>query len=196
MRTGRTLLLAAAVLLILLLLTHSIWLPWPARWLVQADEPSPSDAILVLAGDFFGDRILHASSIAGTSSAPRLYVSGPTIMYGRNEADLAIDYASSQGYPRQQFVPLYIRAGSTSEEAAQIGPELRRRGVRRLLIVTSGFHTRRAGRIWRAAEPGLEIRMIAAPFREFHTEDWWKRRQDRKTVLLEWEKTVAEWFGL
>jgi uncharacterized SAM-binding protein YcdF (DUF218 family) len=62
--------------------------------------------------------------------------------------------------------------------------------------VTSNYHTRRAGRIFRSKAPDLEIHMIAAPDRDFTPDGWWKTRQGQKVFLDEWIKTVATWFGL
>jgi hypothetical protein len=42
----------------------------------------------------------------------------------------------------------------------------------------------------------LEFHVVAAPDRYFSSDGWWKNREGRKTFLVEWEKTVATWFGI
>jgi hypothetical protein len=42
----------------------------------------------------------------------------------------------------------------------------------------------------------MELRVVGAPDPDFTAYGWWHSRQGRKTVLLEWEKTVATWLGM
>lgn len=168
--------------------------------LVNAETPVTADAALVLAGDSFGHRILKGAELKQQGFVPIVWVSGPAGMYGRTEDELAIDFAVSQGQPREWFRGTPHQGASTADEARVLIPLLREAGVRRLLLVTSDYHTRRAGRLFRAAAaeiaPGLTIRVIAAPDQEFHADRWWKSRQGRKYFFYEAVKTVTGWFGL
>jgi uncharacterized SAM-binding protein YcdF (DUF218 family) len=167
------------------------------EYLVQTDPLVKGDAALVLAGDWNGDRILKAAELSKQGYAPVVLVSGPTNLYGVNEATLAIDYAVHCGYPRDIFVPMISGAFSTREEVAFLGPALRKRGVHRLLIVTSDFHTRRAGKLFRRdLGRDLEIYMIASPDRHFTPGGWWKDREGQKVLFFEWSKTIATFIGL
>ncbi len=74
-------------------------------------------------------------------------------------------------------------------------PELRKLGVRRCLLVTSDYHTRRSGRIFRSAAPEIDFRLIAARDEFFRPDDWWRTRQSQKQCVLEWIKTISAWFG-
>jgi uncharacterized SAM-binding protein YcdF (DUF218 family) len=167
------------------------------EYLVQTDPLVKGDAALVLAGDWNGDRILKAAELAKQGYVPVVLVSGPMALYGVNEATLAIDYAVHCGYPRDIFVPMTSRAFSTRDEAAFFVPVLRQRGVHRLLIVTSDFHTRRAGKLFRRdLGRDLEIYMIASPDRHFTPGGWWKDREGQKVLFFEWSKTIATFIGL
>jgi uncharacterized SAM-binding protein YcdF (DUF218 family) len=167
------------------------------EFLVHTDPLVKADAVLVLAGDWNGDRILKGAELVKQGYAPIVLVSGPSAVYGVNEATLAIDYAVRRGYPRDIFVPLISCAFSTRDEAAFFGPELRRRGIHRLLIVSSDFHTNRAGKLFRKSlGPDFEIRMIAAPDRHFTPDGWWKDREGQKVFFYEWSKTIGTVFGL
>src|SRR2546425_304943 len=110
------------------------------EFLVHIDPLVKADAVLVLAGDWNGDRILKGAELVKKGYAPIVFVSGPMAVYGLNEATMAINYAVRRGYPREIFLPMISGAFSTRDEVAFFGPELRRRGIHRLLIVSSDFH--------------------------------------------------------
>jgi uncharacterized SAM-binding protein YcdF (DUF218 family) len=75
-------------------------------------------------------------------------------------------------------------------------PELRKLNAHQVEIVTSNFHTRRAGNIYRSRAGDLVFHLVAAPDPNFSAGGWWKNREGRKTFLVEWEKTVATWLGM
>lgn len=183
-------------LVVALVLLHAQWLPSLAWFLVRAEAPRQADAIFVLGGDQYGERILHAASLARQGFAPRVYVSGPSGIFDHYESDLSIEFARRRGYTDVPFVALENDCKSTREEAERYLPEFRRLGFQRILVVTSNFHTRRAGRIFRAVAREPEVHMIAAAAREFRPDDWWLRRQDQKNLFMEWSKTFANWIGL
>jgi uncharacterized SAM-binding protein YcdF (DUF218 family) len=163
---------------------------------VRAEPPVHADAIVVLGGDFSGSRILTAGDLVRRGFASKALVSGPSGEYGLHETDLAIPFAVRHGYPESYFVPLPNDSRSTRDEADDVIAALNKRNAHSVEIVTSDYHTRRAGNIYRAKAPGLEIHMVAAPDSNFTPDGWWKNREGRKTFLLEWTKTVANWFGM
>jgi Uncharacterized conserved protein len=184
-------------LLVLLVLTHNLWLRAAGRMLIASDPPFQAQAILVLAGDYSGNRILKAAELVKQGLAPVVFVSGPGMIYGVDEANLAINFAVARQYPRSIFIAMHSNALSTADEAVYFGPEFQKRGIHRLMIVTSDFHTRRAGWIFRKGlAPGTEIHMIAAPDPYFQADNWWTVREARKTVFYEWSKTIALWMGM
>jgi len=163
---------------------------------VRAEPAVPADAIVVLAGDFSGNRILTAADLVRRGIAPRALISGPSGAYGLHESDLAIQFAVRHGYPESYFVALPNDARSTRDEAAVVLAALAQMHAHRVDIVTSDYHTRRAGNIYRAVAHGVDIHMVAAPDQFFSARGWWKNRDGRKTFLLEWMKTVATWLGM
>jgi uncharacterized SAM-binding protein YcdF (DUF218 family) len=188
--------LAAAAAGILALVFHAAILGALGGYLVRAGAPEKADIALVLAGDFLGNRIVKAASLVRDGYAPKVMVSGPPGVYGFFESDLAIPFAVKSGYPDSYFLNFKNQARSTMEEAQAAVPELRRIGARRVLLVTSNFHTRRSGRIFRAAAPDMTFFVVAADDPNFAPDRWWKNREGRKTFVIEWMKTVAEWVGL
>jgi uncharacterized SAM-binding protein YcdF (DUF218 family) len=185
-----------AGLVLLAVVFHRQILGALGSYLVQAGPPQKADAALVLAGDGWGNRILTAAQLARAGFVPKVLVSGPDGAYGNHECDLAIPFAVKHGYPESYFVHMENSARSTVLEAQAILPVIRRMGIQRLIVVTSNFHTRRAGTIYGKLAPELTILMVAAPDEFFTAGDWWHSREGQKTFVVEWEKTVANWIGL
>jgi uncharacterized SAM-binding protein YcdF (DUF218 family) len=165
-------------------------------YLVQADPPQKADAALVLAGDGWGNRILTAAQLARDGYVPKVLVSGPDGAYGNHECDLAIPFAVKHGYPASYFLHVEHQGRSTLLEAKAVLIEIRRMGIKKLMVVTSDFHTRRSGFIFRKLAPDLKILVVAAPDENFTANGWWHSREGQKTFLLEWQKTLANWFGV
>ena len=177
-------------------LLHSAILGALGSYLVSAGPPQKADLAFVLAGDFNGPRIFQAAALARQGYVPKVVVSGPAGDYGYYECDLAIPFAEKAGYPASYFLHFENHALSTAEEAQAAAGELRRLGAKRVLLVTSDYHTRRAGKIFRAAAPEITFYVVAAPDFYFTADGWWRNREGRKTFATEWMKTVAEWFGI
>ncbi len=150
--------------------------------------------VVVLGGGYRGNRILRAAELVRAGFAPRVLVSGSSF-YGRPEPELAIEFAVRHGYPREWFLGLPSQARSTREEASIIAAELRRLGVRRFLLVTSDYHTRRARACLQQVADGMSFRTIAAPDEDF-PRPWWRSRMGQKTVFLEWTKMIAWRLGM
>lgn len=169
---------------------------WLGNLLVESDPPQKADAIEVLGGDILGRRILLAAKLASDGIAPKVLVTGVAGIYGRWECDLEIDYAATKGYSRDLFVPVHSAALSTEEEVTTaLLPEVRRRGIHRLLVVTSEFHTKRALRIIRKDAPDLDVRIAASDTPHWRQGRWWTDREGRKIWLLEMTKTITQPFG-
>jgi uncharacterized SAM-binding protein YcdF (DUF218 family) len=192
----RKLVLILAVAILASLFFHAQIFSALGSYLVHQDLPKQADLALVLAGDATGNRIIRAAELVRQGYVPKVVVSGPSGQYGLYECDLAIPFAVRAGYPESYFIHFEHDAHSTQEEAANAVAELKRLGTRHVLLVTSDYHTRRAGRILRAAAPDVEFTVVAAPDLYFSAGGWWHNREGRKTFLVEWEKTVANWFGM
>ncbi len=201
-RIPRLRLLASALILLLLaaLLAYRWWLPDVGKALVENDGPAKADIGVVLAGDYWGDRIEKAAELIRQGYIPRALVSGPPGFYGYYECDLAIPFIVHQGYPADGFIALRHNALSTEDEARVVLAELRRRQVGSYLLITSDYHTRRAARTFRyiAREMGYQpaMRAVASTDRFFRVAQWWRTREGRKTVFFEWSKTLAFTLGI
>lgn len=188
--------LTFVVLPLLLFLTRGYWLPPIGHALVRADSPAPADAVVVLAGDTTLERLYKGEQMVRDGFAPVALVSGVDNMFGRAECDFAIDAAKRNQHDTSKMVCVGNAGRNTVDECKALLPELARRQVKRVLVVTSNYHTRRAGNVWRRFAPQLEIRMVAARDRDFSPDTWWQNREAQKIVILEWTKTVAYLFGV
>ena len=164
--------------------------------LVQTDIEEKADIVLVLAGDSYGDRVKTAAELVRKGLAPKVLVSGPSGIYGMHECDLAIPFAVKAGYPESYFLHAENDARSTMEEADQMLIRLAALGAKHVLLVTSDYHTRRAGKIFRSKAAGIRFTVIGALGPEFSAKGWWHSRQGQKVAFNEWAKTFAEWFGI
>ena len=190
------------VLVLLLLMVLAAWLfsaqilTWAAAALVQDDGPHKADAIVVLGGDEYGQRVLKGAELAKAGYAPAVYVSGPrtcSVLF-----HLEIQYAERQGYPASYFhsVPL----------VGELATPLARK-----LVSLENFFARKASKrfCWSpaftipAARPvfggwnalGRPSTSSPVPDPNFTPSTWWKTRQGQKTFLLEWAKTIAAALG-
>jgi uncharacterized SAM-binding protein YcdF (DUF218 family) len=196
LKTGKLLILASLVLGGVLYFSSSFWMPSIANFLVDSVPPSKADAVVVLAGDWLGLRVEKGGDLVREGWAPVALLSGPHQHYGKCESDLAIDWAATKGYPRNYFEGVPNFSTSTEDEAAIMAAEIRKRGIRKILLVTSNYHTRRAGKIWRRAAAGaFEVQVVAAPDKDLVPEAWWKNREGRKKIFLEWVKTITGPLG-
>jgi uncharacterized SAM-binding protein YcdF (DUF218 family) len=189
-------------ILLALALLFALW-HWRATFLsrvgtslVEAQAPVNADAAVVLAGGFMGERIVKAAELVRDGYVPYAIMSGPKRFYEMSECDAAIPYATRKGFPAAYFSCAPNAAHSTQEEAQAILPELEKRGVHSILLVTSEYHTARAAKIWHRVAPGITVHTIAAPSPEFSIDRWYDNREGQKTVFSEWLKTVAVVLGL
>ncbi|WP_162179801.1 YdcF family protein [Bryobacter aggregatus] len=167
-----------------------------AQYLVQAETPKKADVIIVLGGDTVGSRILTACQLAEQNYSQRIWVSGIQGIYGFWESDLAKQYATGRGCRAEWLTPLHNNVDSTTDEAHIIAPALRAQGVKSYLLVTSNFHTRRAGDLFRKATPEMEVTVVASSNSGFSVDGWWHDRRSRKTFAYEWIKTITSWMGM
>ena len=159
-------------------------------FLFDAEAPSHADLILVLGGDFWGPRVLKGADLGMHAFAPRVMISGP-FYQGRPEGDLAIEFLVQKGYPHELFVSFAHHAASTIDEAQAVAPELRRLGVRNVILVTRGSHSRRAKIVFRLFCPGVDFRSVPAHDDQFQAEQWWTDPRRREIFFLEWSKILG-----
>jgi uncharacterized SAM-binding protein YcdF (DUF218 family) len=75
----------------------------------------------------------------------------------------------------------------TVTEAEAVGPRILALGIDQILLITSKFHTRRAGFIWQQRFQGeLQIQTIGARTDPFDPNHWWQSGRQVRWVLAEY----------
>lgn len=164
--------------------------------LVNDGPPVNADMIVVLAGDVAGDRVLKGAELAREGFAPVVIVSNGGRLYGHSESELAVEFAVQHGYSPDLFITARWVTTSTVDEAHSIIRALRRRGAHRIVVVSTLWHTARAGRIFRRLAPDLEFHMVGAEDPTWHNGAWWTDREGRKNFFLETVKTFADFWRI
>jgi uncharacterized SAM-binding protein YcdF (DUF218 family) len=177
------------------------------RYLQHEDALQRSDAIFVLAG-MRTERWLEAYDLFKDGYAPTILLSpgrtepGERILKARgvhfpSEAELQRDALVQLGVPAAAVIASEGFVDNTAQEADFLRTTAQARGWRRVIVVTSKFHTRRSGFAFRRAlsGTGIEIVMRASRYDPSDPARWWRTRADFRFGIYEWEKLLAYRLG-
>ncbi len=192
----------AAVVLVLCLLR------WGGQLLISADPlPAHVDAAVVLQGSILGEkaRLAGAMSLLQQGIPSRVLLSVPKESYwGASIPPMARGYLEknygSDAASRVDFCETGADVNSTEQEARALDGCIRERGWQSVAVITSDYHTRRAGTIWRRMlkreNSSLRLWVHGVNDPEFQPQGWWRKRVYAKTWLLELSKLIwTELFG-
>jgi len=171
-----------------------------------ADDPVPPrvNAAIVLQGSIAAEKIRIAGAVnllqrgvadKAVLSVPRESYWGqsiPPVARSYLERNYGVDLAS-----RFEFCELSGGVDSTLQEAEALSSCIRGYHWQSIVIVTSNYHTRRAGMLWRRItkpDPNLHVWVEGVADPEFQ-QPWWRHRQSAKVWLLESSKLVWAIFG-
>jgi uncharacterized SAM-binding protein YcdF (DUF218 family) len=178
------------------------------RFLTKEDSLQKADAIAVLAGTSM-DRPLEAADLYKEGYAPRIvlthemreasYVAlaarGVTVPAA---ADEQREILVRLGVPVNAIV-LPMRIHDNTAQEAQTFRELAvKNRWRRIIVVTSKYHLRRAGFAIRRemGGTGVEVEMHGTRYEDVNPDRWWTTRSDLRWVLDEGAKLIAYELGL
>jgi len=159
-------------------------------FLVDSQPPQRADLILVLGGDFWGPRVVTGAELARQRFAPVALFSGPPY-HEQPQGELSIEFLVDKGYPREILQVFANQAHSTIAEAKILRGELARRHAKRVLLVTSSYHSRRATIVLTLFCPGVQFISIPAPDTHYHVEAWWNDESSRHVFFSEWSKILG-----
>lgn len=186
----RVLLGSALVLAAIALIRWQAVLNWFGNYLVCSDPREPADLAVVMGGNFWGPRVLTGAQIGAQGIVPLVLISGPPYA-GRPEGELAVEFLVKQGYPRSLFAVFAHDQPSTLGEVLALRGELTRRDVKRVIVVTSSFHSRRCVILFRLFCPGIHFLSVPAPDANYHADGWWKDARSRQLFFSEWTKIAG-----
>jgi uncharacterized SAM-binding protein YcdF (DUF218 family) len=161
-------------------------------WLLNSDNPQEADAIVVLAGN--PTRAFYAADLYVKGYAPKIYISKPIRLHHErllDELGVISPYAEDiyrqvllkKGVPDSHIQVFGKSSISTVEEAEAI-KELFKGSNKRLLVITSPYHTRRTKMIIRDVLGGYDVKVVATPYEPF-PKKWWTDQDSARNVILE-----------
>lgn len=170
----------AAVLVIILVAALS----FPRQVLVIDSGPTHGDVIVLLGGGS-GERPARAAELYRSGVAPKIIVSGAGDA-GGNRLLLM-----NRGVPASA-IELEPNSKTTKENAQFSMPLLRAAAAKRVILVTSWYHSRRALKCFRHYGPGLEFYSCPSYY-GFARSDWSQQHLWRR-IRAEYFKTLGYWL--
>ncbi len=178
-------------------------------YLTKEDSLVKADAIFVLAGTRI-QRPLEGVDLYLEGQAPRLVMTREfqeTDAYKdiaerghpvATDVERARDVFVSMGVPREAIMIPDRTHDSTAAEAITLRELAAKYGWRRVIVVTSRYHQRRAGFAMRRELRGTNVQVImrASRYDPLRGERWWTRRAEVRWVVSELPKLVAYMLGL
>jgi uncharacterized SAM-binding protein YcdF (DUF218 family) len=198
-----------AVLVLLLCTIAGGWfVVYGGRVLQHEDPLQRADAIFVLAGTR-AERPLEAVELYRAGYAPFIVLSpgrpepSEFWLWQRgiafpSDGAMIRDVMIQLGVPAPAIVVAGQTIDNTAAEASLLRIFARDRGWHKVIIVTSKYHTRRAGFAFRRALKGTGIEPVirASRYDMSDPANWWRRRGEIRFAGSEWIKLVLYWLGL
>jgi uncharacterized SAM-binding protein YcdF (DUF218 family) len=195
-------LLVVAAVVLAAVVAGSLLLGAAGRFLVEEQAAERADAIVVLTGSY-PDRILEAVQLYRDGWAPRIILCREPENAGFRKLrtlgvrvprifELNRTVAEQLGVPPDAIEVVDRPAGSTYSEAEVVLEYMLQHGYHSLLLVTSKYHSHRAGLIYRHLSDG-RVRVTVRPAREddFQPEGWWHDRASTRRVVIEYQKLLT-----
>jgi uncharacterized SAM-binding protein YcdF (DUF218 family) len=184
-----------ALLCIVYIARHPLLRLAGSFWVVD-DEPENSDVIVILGDDNFnGDRATRAAELYKSGFAQHIIASGRFLRPYASISELEQHDLIDRGVPQAAIVRLTHMAADTREECVVISQQLAGHGWKRVILVTSNYHTRRSRYICERLFPaGTILHVAAARDGEYNPDSWWESRLGLKIYLHEFVgMPVAMW---
>lgn len=155
-------------------------------WIVD-DTPQLSDAIVILTGDNYdADRASRAAALYKSGMAPRAVATGKALRSYASSTDLMKRDLVERGVPAASVDEFTHREDDTRDEALALSEFIASHKWKKILLVTSNYHTRRAKYIFERTLPqGSQLRVISAPDSEYDPDSWWRSRRGMKIFFHE-----------
>jgi uncharacterized SAM-binding protein YcdF (DUF218 family) len=194
---------------LVLALIGAAWLfVYGGRFLQHDDPLQKADAIFVLAGTRL-ERPLEGLELYKEGYAPVIILSpgqaeaGEEVLRQRgirfpSDVELELEALIQMGLPRAAILPTSGYVDNTAQEATLLRAMVKAHGWHRVIVVTSKYHTRRAGFAFRRglAGTGAEVVMRASRYDPSDPAHWVLRRRDVRFAISEWMKLILYRLGL
>lgn len=166
-------------------------------WVVE-DPLERADALVILSDDnFYADRATRAVELYRQGLAPIVVASGRRLRPYAGIAELMEHDLIERGVPKQAVIKFPQMGDNTREEAVALGALVAERRWRRVLVVTSNSHTRRARYIFTRVFPDtVTVHVASARDSDYDPDRWWETRKGQKRFFQEAVGTVVAWWEL
>jgi uncharacterized SAM-binding protein YcdF (DUF218 family) len=177
-------------------------------FLVDEDPVQPSDAIFVLAGSQM-NRPLEAADLYRAGAARTIVISQDSSdeavlaleargVHHPRHAEMVRDTLIKDGIPAAAILMPTRIHDNTAQEAQTLRELARTHDWTRVIVVTSKYHTRRAGFAMRRELRDTRVTVIlrASRYDRSHPARWWRHRGDIRFLLQEVPKLAAYLLGL
>jgi len=164
--------------------------------LIHEEPIKPAEAIVVLGGGQ-GNRIEEGVRLYKKGFGKYLVFSGFKIYSGLYSHRLMKNYALELGVPEENIIAAPANEGgegSTFGEGIANLRLMRKKHIRSFIVVTSNYHSRRAWKTYQnllASDHSLSFTVFPAKDPDFLVDSWWKHRKAKKTIFLEYIKTIS-----
>jgi uncharacterized SAM-binding protein YcdF (DUF218 family) len=139
------------------------------------------------------DRLLYAAQLYQAGKAPLLLLSGGSAAHLRPEAEEMAEILAIMGVPEAAML-LEGHSRNTYENALYSAQLLQQRAVRRVLLVTSAFHMRRAEAVF--AAQGIEVVPAATDYQRLLQAELLPAWLPSATALVQSTYALRELAGL
>ena len=205
----RTALRRVFAVVVLLAIAGGAWfVVYGGRYLQHEDPLVKADALFVLAGTRL-ERALEAVDLYKDGIAPVIVLSpgrpDPAELLVRargirfpSDAELVRDVMVQMGIPAAAILATDGSVDNTAQEANLLRAMVQARGWRRVIIITSKYHTRRSAFAFRRGLEGTGAQVVMRATRHDPSDParWWRRRPDVRFVASEWQKLIVYRLGL
>jgi uncharacterized SAM-binding protein YcdF (DUF218 family) len=147
--------------------------------LAKRSREEVADTLVVLGGEPW-TRPQRAAELFLQGAAPRVLVGGD------GDCEDSRRVLENRGVPAAA-IQLECKSRSTKENAEFCVPLLRQAGAKRVIIVTSWYHSRRALNSFQKFAP--EMTFYSCPTR-YERESWWPDRYERRRIWQEYAKLL------
>jgi uncharacterized SAM-binding protein YcdF (DUF218 family) len=207
-QTSRRIRRALAALALVLLAASAYAFVNLGRFFTAEDPLARGDAIFVLAGTFM-NRPLEAADLYKAGWAPVVVLSygiqerAVRALASRGRAietfeDQSRTWLVAEGVPEAVILQPPQVHDNTAAEAKTLRQVAVEHGWRRVIVVSSSYHLRRARYAFRREleGTGIEIIMQGTRYERVSPERWWRSRDDLRWILSEGPKLLAYVLGL
>jgi uncharacterized SAM-binding protein YcdF (DUF218 family) len=198
---SRSVAIVAAVVVTYLLVFETP-LVWMAAAPLRLEEPPRrADAIVVFAGGVgesgragggYQERVKQAVDLYNQRFAPRmLFVSG--FVFAFHETEVMRSLAIANDVP-PAAIELESRADNTATFVRRSVDRAREHGWRRVLLVSSPYHMRRALLTWRRAAPDIDVIAAPVPVSQFYAHERGATLEQIRGIAQEYAAIAWYWW--